>query len=62
LTVTAEGIETAEQAEFLRAHGCDNLQGYYFSPPLPVDDITNWLHAESLTAIAASWGYRVVVH
>jgi diguanylate cyclase (GGDEF)-like protein/PAS domain S-box-containing protein len=46
LTVTAEGIETAEQAEFLRAHECDNLQGYYFSRPLPVDEITDWLQAE----------------
>jgi EAL domain-containing protein (putative c-di-GMP-specific phosphodiesterase class I) len=46
LTVTAEGIETAEQAEFLRAHDCDDLQGYYFSWPLPVEEITDWLHLE----------------
>ncbi|MHA7289171.1 putative bifunctional diguanylate cyclase/phosphodiesterase [Arthrobacter sp. MDT3-24] len=35
LTVTAEGIETAVQAEFLTALDCDLLQGYFFSHPKP---------------------------
>ena len=34
LAVTAEGVETAEQAAFLEAHGCDRLQGYLVSHPL----------------------------
>ncbi|MHB1392824.1 MAG: bifunctional diguanylate cyclase/phosphodiesterase [Clostridia bacterium] len=35
LNVTAEGVETKEQFEALRHKGCDSIQGYYFSKPLP---------------------------
>jgi diguanylate cyclase (GGDEF)-like protein len=35
LTVVAQGVETNEQAEFLRDHACDELQGFYFDRPLP---------------------------
>lgn len=44
LKVIAEGVETQEQLEFLRIHGCDEMQGYYFSRPLPVEQITAALH------------------
>ncbi|MDO8652397.1 MAG: EAL domain-containing protein [Undibacterium sp.] len=37
LQVIAEGVETAEQLAFLRTHGCDQVQGYYFSRPIAAD-------------------------
>ena len=38
LQVVAEGVETQEQLEYLRHYGCDLIQGYYFSRPLPADE------------------------
>lgn len=43
LTAIAEGVETASQLQFLKENGCDQFQGYYFSPPLPPDEISSLL-------------------
>ncbi|WP_426450228.1 putative bifunctional diguanylate cyclase/phosphodiesterase [Paenibacillus sp. S-38] len=43
--VVAEGVETAEQVEVLRELGCDAVQGYYYSRPLPEEELLAWLKA-----------------
>ena len=39
----AEGIETPQQLEFLRAVHCDLVQGYIYSPPLPIAAFEDWV-------------------
>ena len=43
LTTTAEGAETEEQIKFLRDHGCDRAQGYFFSRPIPAEEFEKML-------------------
>ena len=45
LTVVAEGVETADQLEFLTRHGCDRTQGYFFSRPLAAERCSELLAA-----------------
>ena len=45
LTVTAEGVETSAQMNFLKMHGCDQFQGYLFSRPLPEGEVERVLRA-----------------
>lgn len=52
LQVIAEGVETAEQLEFLRRHGCDAMQGYYFSRPVPAGQFEEMLkHGKCLLQV-----------
>ncbi|GAB1269200.1 hypothetical protein NBRC116493_24530 [Aurantivibrio infirmus] len=43
LQIIAEGIETADQKLFLQKEGCDIMQGFYLSKPLPVDALEAWI-------------------
>ena len=43
--VVAEGVENQETADLLREMGCDMIQGYLVTPPLPVDGFVDWLKA-----------------
>jgi len=47
LLVVAEGVETAYQQAFLHGIGCDELQGFYFSKPLPADEFVELLRRMS---------------
>ena len=52
LAVIAEGVETAEQLDYLRRHGCDEMQGYYFSRPLPAQAFAELLQAHMVQVAA----------
>jgi EAL domain-containing protein (putative c-di-GMP-specific phosphodiesterase class I) len=51
MTTVAEGVESAEEAEMLRARGCTVLQGFFVSSPMP---------AEAVISFAQSWSPRDV--
>ena len=47
LYTTAEGVEAEDQVDFLRALDCTDIQGYFFSPPLPVEKYTEKLRQQA---------------
>lgn len=44
----AEGVETQSQIDFLKENECDEVQGYYFSKPLPVKDFEEFIKSQNL--------------
>jgi EAL domain-containing protein (putative c-di-GMP-specific phosphodiesterase class I)/CheY-like chemotaxis protein len=58
LNVIAEGVETQGQLEYLRSHGCDEMQGYFFSRPVPVGDFEQMLRSGRRLALSGQAGSR----
>jgi EAL domain-containing protein (putative c-di-GMP-specific phosphodiesterase class I) len=55
LEVVAEGVEDADTYAYLAREGCDVVQGYYMSRPLPPDDFLEWvIHHETSLILSAS--------
>ncbi len=48
LDLLGEGVETAAQKEFLLKNGCKNIQGYYYSRPMPSDEMKEYLKKDKL--------------
>ena len=46
--VIAEGVETEDQLNFLKEYKCDEIQGYYFSKPIPAENFTGLLKEKIL--------------
>lgn len=46
--VVAEGTETAEQVDLLRTFGCEQVQGYYYSRPLPLEDLIEYVKSDKV--------------
>ncbi|MFT7130433.1 MAG: diguanylate cyclase (GGDEF)-like protein [Gammaproteobacteria bacterium] len=51
LQVIAEGVETLEQVQFLWENKCDQIQGFYFSPALPVKDFSSMINDRKMAAV-----------
>ncbi|HPS87920.1 MAG TPA: EAL domain-containing protein, partial [Spirochaetota bacterium] len=57
LDVIAEGVETAEQADFLILKGCSDIQGFLYSRPLPEEQFTMLLSDQDVVFEKNSWFY-----
>jgi len=51
LQVVAEGVETEDQAEFLRSCGCERAQGYLYARPMPAAQLVDWMRAAQPQAV-----------
>ncbi len=57
LKVIAESVETEEQLRFLRKHGCDEMQGYFFSKPVPASELLRLLQGASAAGSKPAFGF-----
>jgi EAL domain-containing protein (putative c-di-GMP-specific phosphodiesterase class I) len=61
LRAVAEGVETAEQEAFLRSHDCDEIQGFYFSRPVPAESVAELVRTREPATTGAGWQRRRAV-
>jgi diguanylate cyclase (GGDEF)-like protein len=54
MVVTAEGVETEQQREHVRAVGCTESQGYLLSPPVPAHELEQFFHRDAVPPAAAA--------
>jgi EAL domain-containing protein (putative c-di-GMP-specific phosphodiesterase class I) len=52
MSIVAEGVETAEQLDLVRSEGCDEVQGFLFSRPLPANEVQAFLRSGRMSAAA----------
>ena len=50
MKVVAEGVETRQDLDLVKAVGCDYVQGYYFAKPMPGDELCDWLATQKIRA------------
>lgn len=60
LRVIAEGVEETEQLDILQSESCDEVQGYYYSPPLPYHALIKWCDTHQQIKNAAASGLPAV--
>ncbi len=53
IVTVAEGVETLEQENYLRSHGVDVLQGFYYARPMPVEAFPAWLASRERVRVRA---------
>ncbi len=59
IDAVAEGVETQEQKDFLASYGCNNMQGFFFAHPVPVEQFKNLLQRQRRTAPPGKDGIAV---
>lgn len=62
LITIAEGVETAEQADFLKSMGCDVIQGFLYAKPMPVDDYNKLLAENESERVVYSASHHIDVN
>jgi EAL domain-containing protein (putative c-di-GMP-specific phosphodiesterase class I) len=52
MKVIAEGVENSEQVKILKSYDCDQIQGYYFSKPVPAEEFEKLMEKELYESVA----------